>query len=394
MNCSPGLVPSSILVLTLLGAPGRIGAQRPADEAQPARGTEKTRRVAVGDVHGDYQTFRRLLGRLGIIDAEGRWAGGDQHLIQTGDIVDRGPDSRRAVELLMRLEEESRSAGGRVTVLLGNHEVMNLTGDLTYTVPGEFLAFAADESAELRNERLDRILALCKKGSDLLRSDYYPVLSRQLDRRRLERYFPKGYFAHRDAFSPRGRMGKWLLGLPIVFKDGDTLFVHGGLSPRVAKLSAAAINRTLAAELRAFLDTVDELARREVVAPDLGFAELYLLVASERRAGGPHPDIEPLFARLEQLQRESLLFAADGPVWYRGLAENDERAFEDSVTAILRLQQVERIVIGHTQPKSLRIEGRFANRVMLIDTGMNQQVYGGRPSALIFEPSGKVEFFE
>ena len=61
---------------------------------------------------------------------------------------------------------------------------------------------------------------------------------------------------------------------------------------------------------------------------------------------------------------------------------------------ILGLQDVDRIVIGHTQPPSLRIQGRFANSVIMIDTGMNQQVYMGRASALMFQPDGKLQVFE
>ena len=80
--------------------------------------------VAVGDVHGGYEEFTAVLRMAGVIDAANRWTGGKTHLVQTGDIPDRGPDSRKAFDLLMTLEREAKKAGGQVHALIGNHEAM------------------------------------------------------------------------------------------------------------------------------------------------------------------------------------------------------------------------------------------------------------------------------
>ena len=56
----------------------------------------------------------------------------------------------------MQLEAQADADGGMVHLLLGNHEVMNLVGDLRYVAAGEYAAFAEDESAEER-ERWFRI---------------------------------------------------------------------------------------------------------------------------------------------------------------------------------------------------------------------------------------------
>ena len=64
--------------------------------------------------------------------------------------LDRGADSRRVMDLLMRLEQEAARAGGRVHLLLGNHEVMNLIGDLRYVADGEYAAYQDVETAEER----------------------------------------------------------------------------------------------------------------------------------------------------------------------------------------------------------------------------------------------------
>lgn len=51
------------------------------------------------------------------------------HLVFLGDYLDRGPDGLGVVRLVRRLEEEAPRSGGRVTALLGNHEVMFLAAD-------------------------------------------------------------------------------------------------------------------------------------------------------------------------------------------------------------------------------------------------------------------------
>ncbi|HUE56718.1 MAG TPA: hypothetical protein VMO76_12860 [Candidatus Udaeobacter sp.] len=79
------------------------------------------RLVAVGDVHhGDFDDLCLLLKRTGLVDAQNRWTGGSATLVQTADLLDRGPKGRQAMDLLMELEKEAAKAGGQVVPLLGN----------------------------------------------------------------------------------------------------------------------------------------------------------------------------------------------------------------------------------------------------------------------------------
>ncbi|NTU51821.1 MAG: hypothetical protein HGA94_05210, partial [Candidatus Aminicenantes bacterium] len=118
---------SPLLLLLLFLA--LLALSSPAEET-PYAWTGIDRVVAVADIHGDFERFIYVLAhpQVALIDNDLRWIGGKAHLVQLGDILDRGPQARRIIELLMRLEKEAEAAGGMVHVLLGNHEEMNITG--------------------------------------------------------------------------------------------------------------------------------------------------------------------------------------------------------------------------------------------------------------------------
>ncbi len=362
-----------------------------------ARDTERDKvaaptAFAVGDVHGDYDAFRLLLERLELVDADDNWIGGTTRLIQTGDLLDRGSDSRRVMDLLIHLEEEAPRAGGSVVVLLGNHEIFNLLGDLRYVSRGEFDAFADEETAASWRQRASDALAIVSTPSPLLRSSYYRRLSRTVNTRSARKLFPSGYFAHRDAFAPTGRYGRWLLKKPALHRDNRILFVHGGISRTYAGVPYEELNRATKELLAKYFAAVKALEEAKVYDRALGHEVLVELAGRELRAGADER-LQPHFAAVQDVAR-SLLLAEDGPFMYRGLAVAPERALSSVVKTVLRTNDVERIMIGHTRPPDLRVTTRFKNRVLLIDTGMNQEFYGGRPSAVGTFPSGTVEIWE
>ena len=97
-----------------------------------------SRVIAIADMHGAYDAAVQALQAADVVDDELGWKAGDAHLVIVGDILDRGPDSRAAMDLLMRLEGEAAASGGRVHVLIGNHEAMNLVGDMRYVSSSEY----------------------------------------------------------------------------------------------------------------------------------------------------------------------------------------------------------------------------------------------------------------
>jgi hypothetical protein len=153
----------------------------------------------VGDVHGEYDTLTAVLRNAGVIDSDGRWSGGRRHLVFLGDLFDRGDDVTRTLWFIYGLERQAESAGGRVHVVLGNHEIMVLTNDLRY-------------------------VAVKERHIAQLHGVTYPQL-----------------FDVRHSV-----LGKWLASKPGVMRIGRILLAHGGVSTDYAAFSLDAFDDSLA----------------------------------------------------------------------------------------------------------------------------------------------------
>jgi hypothetical protein len=285
--------------------------------------------VAVGDVHGDYDQLVSVLRSAGVIDGKGKWIGGKTHLVQMGDVVDRGPASRKAMDLLMALEKQARNAGGYVHALIGNHEAMNVYGDLRYTTPAEYDAFRDRDSEKLRDLFWQMYLEQLQASSPKAKVD-------AAYRAKWEAEHPLGFVEHRQQFAPQGTYGKWILSHNAAVRINDILFVHGGISPAYVSTPLRQINDRIRGELQ-------------------DFAKLN---------GGMAMDEE-------------------GPLWYRGLMEDEEGPLWRQVDTVLSNFGVTRIVVGHSTTAGA-VTPRFEGKVIGIDVGLSR-VYGGPPACLLIE---------
>ena len=86
----------------------------------------------VGDVHGRYNQLTNLLHKSNLINSDLEWIGGKAHLVFLGDLFDRGDDVTKVLWFIYELEEKARLKGGKVHVVLGNHEIMVMSKDLRY----------------------------------------------------------------------------------------------------------------------------------------------------------------------------------------------------------------------------------------------------------------------
>ncbi|MEM7281481.1 MAG: metallophosphoesterase [Pseudomonadota bacterium] len=330
------------------------------------------RLIAFSDVHGAYDQLQELLSDLELIDGDNRWIGGETHLVSTGDLLDRGADSRKVMDLLIDLQDQAEASGGRVHVVLGNHELMNLYGDLRYVIDGEYLAYAGDQDDELRQRFQEQ---LSEQGLSI---------------EALGQKFPPGFFAHRELFRPDGKYGRWINGLPFLIVVNQTAFAHGGVSPAVIGKDLGEVNRILHTELNQYLTSWLPLRDAGVVTPGDGFWDRYEKV--QAWLGTQPADAELTQAATRFLDTEdSWLLGSDNPQWYRGNI-NCGPIFKGPATQdALQSIGANRLVVGHT-PTPGRVQSHLGQRVIALDTGM-APYYKGRASALIFNGDELTVFY-
>jgi hypothetical protein len=348
--------------------------------AAPRAQGGNARLIAIGDVHGSLDGLVAILRSARLIDGQQRWIGGRARLVQTGDFTDRGAQVREVMELLMRLETEARRDGGRVEVLFGNHEGMNVLRDLRDVSPEAYKAFA-DKDSERRRARAFQThnTLAARTGPELNRNEWL-------------REHPPGLIEYVEALGPDGRYGRWLRARKVVAKIDDSIFMHAGI-PLLSDASLDDINRTAAAEVRAFDEVVAALQRTELIAPTSVLQDVVNAAIGElNRIGTLIRDKQELPPEVTQEYVNRLnrittintwsLVDPNGPLWFRGLATLGEEA-QPQVEALLKRLGAERFVVGHTTQQGGRIGKRFNERVYLIDTGMLSSYYkGGQPSAL------------
>ena len=363
------LVTASLLQAAAVGSPAPASTS-PATAAA-WEWEDVPRVVAVGDLHGNYDKLVRLLTAAELIDGERRWAGGRDHLVVAGDFLDRGPDDRPLMDLLRRLEAESVAAGGRVHVLLGNHEVMNLFRDLRYVDSASYRHFAPDERD---GERRAAASAFARSLGRVREMDKF---------REFNREFPAGYFARQRSLGPGGEYGGWLMALPAIVKVNGVAYTHGGLNEEFAGLGVAGINRRLTESLQRYLEAQQVLERDRVVLPTMG-AEEILAKAREIAGSGRGARGSKRRQAAEQLLAAAAepILRGQGPLWYRGNALQDERLERDILDRSLELLKARALVVAHSPTISNRITSRFHGRLFRIDHGI-----GGNetPLALIAE---------
>jgi hypothetical protein len=312
---------------------GVIGALLLAFAMLAAPALANPRIVAVGDLHGDHAAFVAILRDARLIDERGHWTGGDSIFVQTGDVSDRGPDSLRIIRDLMRLQRESQRAGGRVVALVGNHEAMNVTGDLRYVHPGEYAAFADRQS----RGRRDRYYAAGRIAIERHYRARDSRLTRDQIQELFERETPLGMVEHRAAWAPNGEIGRWIVAQPAVALIDGNLFAHGGVGAAYAALSVDEINRRVAEALRANAQAQDAIINDQ-----------------------------------------------QGPLWYRGLIRRDPESetpqpnaaressalsIEAELTQVLAAFGARRMIVGHT-PNLAGIQFLHDRRLIAIDTGI------------------------
>lgn len=327
-----------LIVLLCLALAGPVWAQVVRVDDYHWSGVERV--VAIGDLHGDYEQYLRVMRAAGLLDKKGKWSGGDTHLVQTGDITDRGPHSRKIIDHLVKLSKQARREGGYIHMLIGNHEAMNVTGDLRYVSSGEYQAFTTRNSSRLQELQWRAQL-------EWMRGNLpdFETLDLEAYRQQWQQQVPLGWVEHRQAWSLSGDYGAWVKGNQVAVQINDTIFLHGGISAKYCSFSLQSLTEQVMDAMQAFDPAVESIVT------------------------------DPL-----------------GPLWYRGMANEDEAGvFSQTLDNILERYQARRVVIGHT-PTGGVVWPRFDGRVVANDTGIAAH-YGSHLGVLELSQAGAVAIY-
>jgi predicted MPP superfamily phosphohydrolase len=330
----------SVLYLTI-----SFADERPCEWA----GVKKI--IAIGDLHGDYHHFIEILKGVQLVDDDLHWKGGELHFVQTGDILDRGPDAKKIFDLIRKMEKEAEDAGGMVHMLIGNHEEMNITS-IALNYPGyvtveQFLSFLPEKFRKNKEE------AFQKEFNKKSINSTNPDMSYEAE---LYKYWDDLSKKNKEAQQEyvqnfNDEYGKWIIEHNAVIKINDTVFAHGGISRQYSKEKLEDINKQLRYELEAF-----RIALKR--SQNIRF-------------------------------KPRIVYDQNGPLWYRGLAENKNDGFQNEIDHILKNLGANKMVIAHTPQMGSKIASeeymtRYDRKIWIIDTGISD-AYGGFLSALIIE---------
>lgn len=158
--------------------------------------------IVLSDIEGNFNGFSAFLISNNITDSSFNWTFGKGHMVLNGDFVDRGENVTAVLWLIYKLEQEALNAGGQLHYMLGNHELMNFQGNLSYN-KAKYI-----KVAELISQK-----TTSKKAVQFM-------------------------------YSNATELGKWLHSKNVMVKIGPFIFVHAGLSPKLLNhnLSIADIN--------------------------------------------------------------------------------------------------------------------------------------------------------
>jgi hypothetical protein len=285
--------------------------------------------IAIGDLNGAYEVLLDILRGTGLVNRKFDWSGKRDELVQMGDLFNRGGGAAQALRLLLKLQRQARRVGGKVTILLGNHEVMTALRHEGYCTEDEYLAFASAAERRAWPARVRRAmwrLIRQRSGGVVL-----PIEPR-LEAWKIE-HVP-GRTELRRALGPRRTLGRALRALPVAYVTSHTLFVHGGLSPAWARAGVEGLNQ----------QARDCWAKARV--------------------------------NLWSLPKTSLFRNGKGPLWDRSLVRGGPQARRD-LRETLDLLGAQRMVVGHTQTASLprgsdgRILVTASGRLIAVDVGLS-----------------------
>ena len=332
-----------------------FSAQDPISPQIPCEWTGVDRIVVVGDLHGAYESFLKILQGTGVVDSRLHWTGEKTHLVQIGDVMDRGDRARDIIDLLIRLEPEAEAAGGSVHCLIGNHEEMNLSDTAfdheDYITPAQFVSFVGRSYFKKQEKTFRRQIEKNQSEENEAAADLSIFWQDVIDRARMNSL----HRGRRSYFKNLSKTyGDWILSHNVVIKINGIVFVHAGITEPLSTRNLKEMNDRFRLEL----------------------GDVRRAILTQRMPAIP------------EYERE-MYNNPNGLLWSRDLVQNDEAEYDDDVEQILKNLQADHIVVGHSPlyaQDNIAME-RYGGKVWIVDTGISDYYRdrGGFLSALIIE---------
>jgi hypothetical protein len=195
--------------------------------------------IVLGDIHGDFDVLLECLIKADVINSKTEWIGGNTVVVQVGDQIDSCrfdgkndcsnpknipkfynqdlPNDIKILKFMTDLHKKAQEKGGAIYSLIGNHELMNVTGDMNYVSYSNIISHSSTGNVE------------------------------------------EGIKNRKALFSPGNEMANFLACTrKIALIIGDNLFVHAGIVPYITeKYGLDDINRILTLFLLKEFDNTD-----------------------------------------------------------------------------------------------------------------------------------------
>eukprot|EP00877_Chromochloris_zofingiensis_P014833 jgi/Chrzof1/9603/Cz04g09110.t1 len=309
-------------------------------EELPTRVSAAQRLVAIGDLHGDLTKAKRAFQLAGLTDDHDNWVGGKTVCVQVGDILDRGDQELKILYYLERLQQQADKEGGKLYVLNGNHETMNIGGNFRYATAGADVEMNMWHRWQQLGNHL-REQCNCTPAAPRSQPDASTDSAPQPPGQH-KQYNPTRH----EALKPGGPITtRFFARHPTVLQVGSTVFVHGGVLPSHVEYGLDKINK----ETQAWM---------------LGHTN----------------EVPPGFLR-----------GATAIVWARDYSARQEVHCDcETLQSVLdNIPGAKRMVVGHTI-QDRGITSACDNKVFRIDVGMSQGCGNGHVEVLEIREDNQV----
>lgn len=328
------------------------------------------RLIFVGDIHGQLSAFEALVEKLKFDKTKG------DHMVLTGDMVNKGPDSAGVVQLAMDLD---------ASAVRGNHEDRVV------------LAYASMKSSAAANSTEKRSAA----------ADDHPQLERRDDGPFTLDNMEQEPFSHGDeedrvtASSLSSLQHAWLAALPVILRvgripggsadsrpwdSGSVVVAHAGLVPGIPVESQ---DPWVAMNIRGIVYPGEEVRRKQVKKAMENAAKEAAKAAGDEKKAARVTD-EQVEVQVERLRKQRVSESGGVDSDRDVIAPVDKSEGDpwadlwDKANRELAPQDRTVVVYGHDAKAGLRVGGDAdADRYAFgLDSGC---VYGRKLSALVLE---------